>query len=133
MESFNSSPLPQQLEKKTAVMVKEWKRVFLLMEWGKEKMLDIELADLLLMIHKERMAKVTQIGGELVYCAKSPEEKKKFDCDVVDGLKLCLGSEGFDKLPADEHHDVELFLWCGCCMHKDLNSFRGGNMEMMAY
>lgn len=43
-----------------------------------------------------------------------------------------LGNEAFDSLPAVENRALAVFLWSGCCMHKDQNSFKGGNTAMMA-
>ncbi|KAJ7623104.1 hypothetical protein DFH06DRAFT_1340416 [Mycena polygramma] len=43
-----------------------------------------------------------------------------------------LGQEEYDALPADEKRRLNLFIWAGCCMHKDQNSFKGGNTEMLA-
>lgn len=34
-------------------------------------------------------------------------------------------------LSPEDRRSADLFIWGGCCMHKDLNSFKGGNAEMM--
>ncbi|KIK58788.1 hypothetical protein GYMLUDRAFT_170596 [Collybiopsis luxurians FD-317 M1] len=43
-----------------------------------------------------------------------------------------LGQEEYDSLGNSEQHEIDLFIWSGCCMHKDLNHFKGGNVEMCA-
>jgi hypothetical protein len=43
-----------------------------------------------------------------------------------------LGKEAYDALSLKDHWMSELFIWGSCCMHEDLNSFKGGNTEMMA-
>nr|GAT43094.1 predicted protein [Mycena chlorophos] len=42
-----------------------------------------------------------------------------------------LGQEEYDKLGERERKKISGFIWAGCCMHKDMNSFKGGNAEMM--
>jgi hypothetical protein len=39
--------------------------------------------------------------------------------------------EAYDSLNPADCQTLDLFIWGGCCMHKDLNSFKGGNTEMM--
>jgi hypothetical protein len=33
----------------------------------------------------------------------------------------------------EEKREAEFLLWAGCCMHKEMNSVKGGNAAMMAY
>ncbi|KAJ7911234.1 hypothetical protein B0H13DRAFT_2328557 [Mycena leptocephala] len=47
--------------------------------------------------------------------------------DIIEAL----GKEAYDALSDEERRPLTLFLWGGCCMHKDLYSFKGGNTEMM--
>jgi hypothetical protein len=42
-----------------------------------------------------------------------------------------LGKEAYNALGPDDRQVLALFIWGGYCMHKDLNSFKGGNTEMM--
>jgi hypothetical protein len=43
-----------------------------------------------------------------------------------------LGKDAYDALSLEDHRMLDLFIWGSCCMHEDLNSFKGGNTEMMA-
>lgn len=36
-----------------------------------------------------------------------------------------IGEADFDKLPAEAKVDVDFMLWAGCCMHKEMNAFKG--------
>ncbi|KAJ7197444.1 hypothetical protein GGX14DRAFT_374928 [Mycena pura] len=36
-----------------------------------------------------------------------------------------LGEEEFSKLTPEEKQSIDLFIWGGCCMHKNLNVFKG--------
>ncbi len=44
-----------------------------------------------------------------------------------------LGQKEFDKLLEKEKRYIDLFLWAGCCMHKDMNAFKGGCFEMGSF
>ncbi|KAJ7868034.1 hypothetical protein B0H14DRAFT_3441437 [Mycena olivaceomarginata] len=46
-------------------------------------------------------------------------------------IVTALGKDAYHALSPEDRRAVDLFIWGGCCMHKDLNSFKGGNAEMM--
>ncbi|KAJ7621714.1 hypothetical protein DFH06DRAFT_1143459 [Mycena polygramma] len=39
----------------------------------------------------------------------------------------------FDKLSPEEQQDIDLFIWGGCCMHKNLNIFKGAVLAMQQW
>ncbi|KAJ7660879.1 hypothetical protein DFH06DRAFT_1326133 [Mycena polygramma] len=39
----------------------------------------------------------------------------------------------FDKLSPEEQQDIDLFIWGGCCMHKNLNVFKGAVLAMQQW
>jgi hypothetical protein len=50
----------------------------------------------------------------------------------MEAMLLKMGQSKFDELSPEEQADIDLFLWHGCCMHKDLNATRGGDARMKA-
>ncbi|KAJ7043002.1 hypothetical protein C8F04DRAFT_1251176 [Mycena alexandri] len=44
-----------------------------------------------------------------------------------------LGQEQFDKLTPQEKQSVDLFIWGGCCTHKNMNVFKGGVLGMQQW
>ncbi|KAF9218272.1 hypothetical protein BS17DRAFT_672809, partial [Gyrodon lividus] len=48
-------------------------------------------------------------------------------------LHIWLGQEHFAGLLAQEKLTVNFFVWAGCCMHKELNVVKGGNVCMQAW
>lgn len=50
----------------------------------------------------------------------------------MDELKTQLGRDVYDHLPDAQRGALDLFVWAGCCMHKDQNSFKGGADAMAA-
>ncbi|KAJ7482108.1 hypothetical protein B0H11DRAFT_2232704 [Mycena galericulata] len=49
----------------------------------------------------------------------------------MNDIVTALGKEAYDALAPEDRRALDLFIWGGCCMHKDFNSFKGGNVEMM--
>lgn len=52
---------------------------------------------------------------------------------MMSDLTWTLGEEVYEALPEAGKRDLDLFVWAGCSMHKDLNSVKGGNKAMMSY
>ncbi|KAJ7732317.1 hypothetical protein B0H16DRAFT_1328808 [Mycena metata] len=44
-----------------------------------------------------------------------------------------LGQEEFDKLTPEEKQSADLFIWGGCCMHKNMNVFKGAVLAMQQW
>ncbi|KAJ7021279.1 hypothetical protein C8F04DRAFT_973055, partial [Mycena alexandri] len=70
-------------------------------------------------------------GGFEAWNALSPAEQTERDVKMMDNIVTVLGREPYNALNPSDHQRIDLFVWGGCCMHKDLNSFKGGNNEMM--
>ncbi|KAJ3862512.1 hypothetical protein EV359DRAFT_65570 [Lentinula novae-zelandiae] len=44
-----------------------------------------------------------------------------------------LGETEFEKLSEAEKAEIDLILWAGCCMHKEMNTFKGGCVSLDEY
>ncbi|KAJ7829469.1 hypothetical protein B0H13DRAFT_1655732, partial [Mycena leptocephala] len=75
--------------------------------------------------------KIAEAGGEEGWKALSPAEQAGRDAKLMKDIVTVLGKEAYDALCPEDRRRLDLFIWGGCCMHKDLNSFKGGNNEMM--
>ncbi|GBE77601.1 hypothetical protein SCP_0104810 [Sparassis crispa] len=73
---------------------------------------------------------VMAAGGEAKWNELSHDEQVSLNLAKMKEEYLQLGEKRFGNLPAEEKRGFELFLWLGCCMHKDLNSVKGGNITM---
>ncbi|KIJ10655.1 hypothetical protein PAXINDRAFT_157563 [Paxillus involutus ATCC 200175] len=49
-----------------------------------------------------------------------------------DAIIQSYGKQAFDVLPNAEQRALNLIIWAGCCMHKELNAVKGGAAEMAA-
>ncbi|KAF8233804.1 hypothetical protein L208DRAFT_1265063, partial [Tricholoma matsutake] len=43
------------------------------------------------------------------------------------------GEKAWESLTAEEQPEVQFFIWSGCCMHKEMNSVKGGAQVMAEY
>ncbi|KDQ25108.1 hypothetical protein PLEOSDRAFT_1078957 [Pleurotus ostreatus PC15] len=120
------------VEKCTAAAMEQWKRAEVMAELGETVCLEKDLAELGAIMREWTAKKIEDAGGITAWTALSPEEQAVRDVAMMQALVTSLGKEALEKLPAEDRQNLTLFIWCGCCMHKDQNSFKGGNIEMMA-
>ena len=91
------------------------------------------LAELHKLLMVENRKKVDNAGGSDAWNALSEEEKQELNDDMMSDLTHSLGEEVYEALPEDEKRELDLFVWAGCSMHKDLKGVKGGNKAMMAW
>ncbi|KAJ7085171.1 hypothetical protein B0H15DRAFT_847342, partial [Mycena belliarum] len=89
------------------------------------------LSELVLYLGAWNAKKVAEAGGIDAWEALSALEQAERDAKLMKEVVVALGKEAYDALAPDDRRKLDLFIWAGCCMHKDLNSFKGGNTEMM--
>ncbi|KAJ7719825.1 hypothetical protein B0H16DRAFT_1794260 [Mycena metata] len=152
---FNRSPLAQRLkkqytvrefmiivkgmngdhasiEKGTAKGVEALKREATIEELGEQALAGkafMELLDYLGAWNAKKVADAA--GGEEAWNALSPAEQTDRDGKLMAEIVAVLGKEAYDALSPEDRRAMDLFVGSGCCMHKDQNSFKGGNSEML--
>jgi hypothetical protein len=77
---------------------------------------------------------VEKAGGPTKWDAMSDADRLRIYAESRTQLIWDIGQADFDALSREEKDDVDLFLWAGCAMHKDMNTFKGvfsskGNSE----
>ncbi|KDN34700.1 hypothetical protein RSAG8_12222, partial [Rhizoctonia solani AG-8 WAC10335] len=60
----------------------------------------------------------------------SADKQSQLTHDAWAALALAAGESAFKDLPEDEQEAAKLFVWTGCCMHKELNAVKGGVVKM---
>ncbi|KAL1750185.1 hypothetical protein FB107DRAFT_224313, partial [Schizophyllum commune] len=68
---------------------------------------------------------VQQSGGAEAWEALAPEDRTE---RLTEGRRTFfrqVGEAAFEALPAEAKVDVDFMLWAGCCMHKEMNAFKG--------
>ncbi|KAJ7475256.1 hypothetical protein B0H11DRAFT_1810745, partial [Mycena galericulata] len=154
MDLFNRSPLAKRLgrqytirdwlrilkgmhgdhaapEKSTAGGLKDQKHDAGIQDLGEEVLAGKSYMELVEYLGAWNAKKIVEAGGIEAWEALSPAEQTARDVKMMDEIVTLLGREAYDRLDAADRRMLDLFVWGGCCMHKDLNSFKGGNTEMM--
>ncbi|THU79181.1 hypothetical protein K435DRAFT_810923 [Dendrothele bispora CBS 962.96] len=120
-------------EKAVADAIAEWKHEMGVEEMGAEKLLEMEVTYLFGVLWDTNERSIEEAGGLDAWKRLSASEKAELDVKVMKELKMRLGQEVYDCLEDAEKRAIDELLWAGCCMHKDQNSFKGGNTQMMSY
>lgn len=120
-------------QKKTVRLMICWKTEVCRLELGWEHILSLPVSDLRTLMMELNTQNVADAGGLVVWNGLSVEERAVYDASAMDALAIRLGQDVFDKLSDTEKHEIDLFFWAGCSMHKELNSVTGGNKAMVLW
>ena len=100
---------------------------------GQEALLSASLAKIIPLLWKEIKQNITEIGSKASWEALLLND---WGChEVTADKQLCvkLGENKLDVLTLEKWWYASLFIWKGCCMHKEMNSVKGDNAQMMAW
>ncbi|KAJ7743197.1 hypothetical protein B0H16DRAFT_1727923 [Mycena metata] len=118
-------------EKSTAAGLKEQKHDAAIQDLGEDALSGKSYMELIEYLGAWNVRKIVEAGGTQAWNALSPAEQTARDVKMMNDILTILGREAYNALNPADRRMLDLFVWGGCCMHKDLNSFRGGNTEMM--
>ncbi|KAJ7784853.1 hypothetical protein DFH07DRAFT_763466 [Mycena maculata] len=154
---YNASPLGQRLgnlnlrlicrrlrgmcgdhannEKALSQAWKELKHDLLLAELGEQRLMELDgqINELQKISQQWVGRKFDDAGGFEAYMHLPAEERAARDLACVNAMTRELGAEALTKLDDADRHLLTVWVWTGCCMHKDQNSFKGGNTHMTTY
>jgi hypothetical protein len=157
MAAYNASPLGRRLgtldlrlicrrlrgmcgdhannEKALSQAWKELKEDLLLTELGEQRLLELDgqIDELLKISQKWVARKFDEVGGFEAYMRLPAEERAVRDLACVHAMTRELGTEALAKLDEPDRRLLTVWVWTGCCMHKDQNSFKAGNTSMTVY
>ncbi|KAJ3831319.1 hypothetical protein F5878DRAFT_667679 [Lentinula raphanica] len=71
-----------------------------------------------------------EAGGPEAWILLSEAEQKTLNERIYLELAREIGQAEFEALSDEEKANIDLFLWVGCCMHKEMNAFKGGVSAM---
>jgi hypothetical protein len=117
-------------QKKDYKLLREWKDDIKYHTLGSEQLLLMSGKELVECMLQANIDKIQSIGGIGKWEAMSAEEQHTCDAIMMNALAQRLGKDTYDKLAPSEKQDMDLFLWAGFCMHKDLNTVKGGDRAM---
>ncbi|KAF8887996.1 hypothetical protein CPB85DRAFT_1258221 [Mucidula mucida] len=80
-----------------------------------------------------KMAVNHTTGGPTAWAALFQEEQlKKYKAMRMQIIRN-IGQKEFDKLTTKKKEDVNFFLWAKCCMHKEMNVFKGSCYQIKQF
>ncbi|KAJ7017539.1 hypothetical protein C8F04DRAFT_1017498, partial [Mycena alexandri] len=122
-------------EKALSQAWKELKNDLLLQELGEGRLqqLNEQIEELRELKQHWVAKKLDDAGGFAAYMALSPDERAARDLACVHAMTRELGAEALKELDEPDRRLLTVWIWTGCCMHKDQNSFKGGNTHMQTY
>ncbi|KAI0738461.1 hypothetical protein C8Q80DRAFT_1113708 [Daedaleopsis nitida] len=131
MRGFNTDHAEDQ--KKTFRLMEQWKEEQDREVRGQRAMADLTSDELLYVLAEETAAVAMNLGGIQVWETLSPEVRAEHHDAIIRATRRKLGEAAFAALSDMEKRHASLFVHSFCCMHKDLNAFKGGNKEMTTY
>ena len=120
-------------QKKLVRLFQTWKAACEREMRGQEAILSASLADLIPLLWEETERNIANAGGHSAWQALSADQREEHEHEAYRRVCIHIGEDRFDALTPDECRHAILFLWGGCCMHKEMNSIKGGNTRMMAF
>ncbi|KAJ3852630.1 hypothetical protein EV368DRAFT_64750 [Lentinula lateritia] len=81
----------------------------------------------------EREVLVQKAGGPAAWDVLTTKECTRRIDEMRRQIICDIGEAEFQKLSEEEKAEVDLILWAGCCMHKEINAFKGGCVGLDEY
>jgi hypothetical protein len=120
-------------QKKLVRLFKSWKDSCEREMRGEEAILLASLSDLIPLIWEETEWNISDARGLTGWQALSADERTFREREAYHRMCVRLGEDILDSLTPEQREYAALFIWGGCCMHKEMNSVKGGNVRMMAF
>ncbi|THH17058.1 hypothetical protein EUX98_g9199 [Antrodiella citrinella] len=120
-----------QDQKKNAKNLEAWKKASDREVRGEEIMKSLPSEELLPMLCDAVNSEVTAIGGREVWDALPQQEMEAHAVRAYQKVCAAVGQKAYEAMTQEDKDQADLFITAGCCMHKDLNTVKGGNERMM--
>ncbi|KAJ6624198.1 hypothetical protein B0H10DRAFT_2212928 [Mycena sp. CBHHK59/15] len=99
---------------------------------GEKELHSWSRVDLLPFIMQAAAKKVADAGGIDAFNALPLAEQDTLNKAMFVDVCMQVGKDVFDAMTPEVQRETDLFIWAGCCMHKELNAVKGGNTAMIA-
>ncbi|KAJ3747077.1 hypothetical protein DFH05DRAFT_1457516 [Lentinula detonsa] len=113
-------------QKKLFRLLKDWKEICCIESMGKRTVKQLNDLTYACLIFQGSQVLVEKAGGSCTWDALPEEDQTRRLEEMEAQIIRDIGRTEYDKLSPEEQADMELFLWAGCCMHKEMNTFKGG-------
>ncbi|KAF8869688.1 hypothetical protein BD779DRAFT_1614354 [Infundibulicybe gibba] len=120
-------------QKKLGRLIQEWKTNSDRIVRGQAHLKTASIASFLPIILEESQRKVEEAGGNDAWEALPEDIKDQKDHEAYERLCHRIGEDEWGRLSEEERREAELYVWSGCCMHKEMNSVKGAVRGMTAF
>ncbi|KAF8066031.1 hypothetical protein FPV67DRAFT_1417864 [Lyophyllum atratum] len=120
-------------QKKLARLLKAMKEAYERERRGEKIVESMRIEEMLPILLQASKNAVTAAGGSDAWNGLSEQEQDALNLKAYRDLCAEVGQKDYDALADADKRSVDFFVWAGCCMHKELNSVKGGNVAMMAW
>jgi hypothetical protein len=120
-------------QKKLFRLLKEWKERCEREVRGENAVQALTKLELVGFLFKCSQEAIRKAGGVSAWEALPQEERLARYNTMRSQVIRDIGQKEFEKLSKEEQEDVDFFLWAGCCMHKDMNAFKGACVAMESW
>ncbi|KAI0683197.1 hypothetical protein C8T65DRAFT_784880 [Cerioporus squamosus] len=102
-------------------------------ERGQRAILEGALAEFEPIAMEETDKVIKKAGGSARWEQLPEAERAKRVHEATRRATIRFGEARFAALPDEDKRAADLFVWAGCCMHKELNSVKGGAAALAAF
>ncbi|PCH43526.1 hypothetical protein WOLCODRAFT_90336 [Wolfiporia cocos MD-104 SS10] len=120
-------------KKFTRLVCEKWKKQCAEELRGERALALMTQEELIPVLWEESTWTIKAAGGMEKWDQLSEDEQDQQHRGTLAAVITRLGRTAYDSLSADEKHHADLIIWGGCCMHKELNSIKGGNTKMTSF
>ncbi|KAI5895940.1 uncharacterized protein SCHCODRAFT_02492628 [Schizophyllum commune H4-8] len=119
--------------KKDNKLLLEWKLEMTKIALGFEALRQMSTQDSLRAIIPHARAAILDVGGSEAWERLNAATRTEKETALTRSAAKEVGELAYARLNPDEKKKMSLFLFTGCCMHKELNSVKGGDARMRTY
>jgi hypothetical protein len=120
-------------QKKVFALLKELKDQFMYETLGAEALVEMEPGDLFRLLAEVHEKEIAEAGGAEKWSQLSREAQEEINVNAMKDMVTELGKAKYAELTEEEKGELQLFIWVGCGMHKDMNAGKGGDTEMQSF
>ncbi|PBK79531.1 hypothetical protein ARMGADRAFT_896666, partial [Armillaria gallica] len=117
-------------QKKLFWLLQIWKQRCECEKCGEETILKSTPHELLDILFKVSQEAIINAGGMASWENLSQNQRKTHHDEAFHRFAFELGEAEFAKLDDSQKKNIDLLIWAGCCMHKEMNAFKEGCTHM---
>jgi hypothetical protein len=119
-----------QDQRKVERLIRSWKEHCDRFLRGRIKLAALSPSEIASVVANAGEDMIQDMGGLEKWDVLSAREQQQQREKLLMGIMVGLGDEAFAQLSPAEKSSSSLFLWAGCCMHKEMNTVKYGASAM---